>query len=335
MPRPKIEKLQIFLVDDNVDLEAIRQNGSPVYPIETYGRSFSTRDEIIPETTATGYVILYQISDFEQLDKEEFIATLAELFAVNRPNVDIVISIDVNGSTADGRFFDEAFDLANTLQELEPVNLEIVHCIYDDFGREDEDDDEDTDDDDDECDGVCRRCSDSTCENHPRYNLDDDEEPYPRSTRSSGPFTGFRSFVQDEYDEDDDDERPRSRKKKKVKKDYGASRSIKAAKHPKRDVKRHNIVITTKKNFDRDEKIVREFLRDFIPGKAGWVKDYRKEVLDRWMRAFVIKEKVAKRRKEEWQEKQRSKVTKDRVKTVRSITDTITRAYNPFYDPKK
>ena len=86
------------------------------------------------------------------------------------------------------------------------------------------------------------------------------------------------------------------KKGKCKKKFYGSSRVLKSLKNPKKDYKRHGIIVANDKSaLKKDEKILREFLKDFIPGKAGWIKDYREDVLERFMRMYAVSKKTLKK----------------------------------------
>lgn len=86
------------------------------------------------------------------------------------------------------------------------------------------------------------------------------------------------------------------KKKKKKKKKKQLSKFSKLVDDGKKSIKAHNIIVSNKgKDFRHDVKILKNFLKDFIPQKTKWAKRYRNELLSRWMGVFVITPKMAKK----------------------------------------
>ena len=64
---------------------------------------------------------------------------------------------------------------------------------------------------------------------------------------------------------------------------------LKNDKNPKRSYKRHGVIICNdKKSRKNDEAIIKEFLKDFIPGDSEWIKSFRHDILKRWMKMYSI-----------------------------------------------
>lgn len=85
-------------------------------------------------------------------------------------------------------------------------------------------------------------------------------------------------------------------RKSPTKKSYSKSRVIDAAHNPKKSYKRHGVVIyNNKKYMKHDRNIIKEFLKDFIPGNSEWKKAFRKDVLERWMKDYAVSKKRLKR----------------------------------------
>jgi len=169
-------------------------------------------------------------------------------------------------------------------------------------------------------------------ENYPNmvvlYHGDDDDEEDDEETE---PYGGsiFGSITKE------------VKKEKGRSKRYWISSSIRNAKNPKRNIRRHNIIITDKEAYKRDEKVIQEFLKYFLPGKSKWIKGYRREIARRWLSSFVIKEKEARKRRKEFSKKQREQErrskNKKRVKAVNGVVRTVSdlaSGKSPFYDPK-
>ena len=372
-PNESTRIVEVLIVGDGTDLEQADRMGNPVFPIENYGRKISHGDNIEPSPTSDGYMIIYEISDFSEVDKTEFIGKLSEL--LRTPGHEFFdMKINIYGAVSDERFFEQALELRDAVITEDPDNIVLVHCIYpgfsddvdkdsqyrldwddeDDEDEEDEDDEEDDDesidlDDEDEdsveqdVDVYARKILDGIDVNdiiaeirrrNPTYfsdhqSTDDNVDSFFDGyyDDSETPFSFYDGFS----DDDDSDGKKISSVSKKR---YGRSAAVINGKHPKRDIKRHNIIITSKKNHRNDTKIVRNFLRDFMPGKSTWIEDYRTEILNRWMNAFAITEKEAKRRQTEYNRHKKRATTKKRVRTMQSIGQ-IVGTYNPFYDPKK
>jgi hypothetical protein len=110
------------------------------------------------------------------------------------------------------------------------------------------------------------------------------------------------------------------------------SRIFVHADNNKKNIKNHGIIISSsKKDRRKDEEIIKAFLKEFIPGKAPWIKRYRSMVLDRWMRLYVISKKNAKRYKEEISKKRsykNRKIISNHIGKIKRIVEK----YDPFYD---
>ena len=102
----------------------------------------------------------------------------------------------------------------------------------------------------------------------------------------------YEDFDSDYDEEEDDVDYPHIndlKKPKPAKKQYyGQSRVWKNSNHIKRSINRHGVVVSSKDNRKRDIKLIKEFLKDFIPGNQGWKKDFRKELAKRWLDVYCI-----------------------------------------------
>ena len=123
----------------------------------------------------------------------------------------------------------------------------------------------------------------------------------------------------------DDDEHSKKRKKKKRVK-YNTSKVIKASNKPKRSYRRHGIIICKEKNaIKKDKKIIKDFLKDFIPGNSGWKKDLREDLLNRWMRVYVISSKQIHRIQREYTQ---SMKCNKRKAEIQSTIDATRKLFN-------
>lgn len=86
--------------------------------------------------------------------------------------------------------------------------------------------------------------------------------------------------------------RKKSNRRKKIM--YTSSKVIRASSHPKRSYNRHGIIICkNNKAIRKDEEIIKDFLKEFIPGNSSFKKHLRKDMLKRWMSMYVITQKKA------------------------------------------
>ena len=135
----------------------------------------------------------------------------------------------------------------------------------------------------------------------------------------------IEALFSDDYEEEDDEEYdiPFDSFYKKDKPSKTRSRLINDA---KKSIKRHNIIISSSRNArKRDEKVIKEFLKEFLAGKADWIKKYRNEMLHRWMDAFAITEKTARKLK-------RSTNAKANKNKAVHMTKRLLHMHDPFYD---
>lgn len=160
-----------------------------------------------------------------------------------------------------------------------------------------------------------------------------DEEDYIMKFMMNGKLSGNTDDEsEDDGDEDvdlmtmlglSDDSSKGSKKKKKSSKkiSYGASRALRATNNPKKAYKRHGVLVCAKKDaIKRDEKIIKEFLKDFIPGSAEWKKEFRKELLKRWMGVYVISKKKLKHLEKNYRNKAVQKRRNANVERTLSLT---------------
>lgn len=141
-------------------------------------------------------------------------------------------------------------------------------------------------------------------------------QPEPRPV--DDPVPGLNNSLMDyyssiglpDYEDEFDDKKKKKRKKRKNRKDvnYGISKVIKAANSPKKAYRRHGVLVCSEKDAIRkDEKIIKAFLKDFIPGHQEWKKEFRKELSKRWIQVYVITKKQLKRLEKDHQHAQSAK----------------------------
>lgn len=241
------------------------------YEPEKDGTAFSTLDKLSVNKTDDGYSILYKVSDFMKLDQPIFMKNLIKIFMSNLGN-DIIIAasvdydyeelLDTHYDDAAGRRVLELCQLMKGIDESGRYPMFKYTESKNIFDMMDVDMDDDSDDEDDK---------------------DDDDDDLGKyldilGINSKGPNGSF-------LDDIDDD---KNKNKKKSHEYYGRSRVLKNSKNPKRDIHRHGVIIASKSDIAQDKKIIKKFLKDFIPGKSHWKKEFRQDIVKRWMKMYSI-----------------------------------------------
>ena len=273
--------LQLNIIPPVDNLSSIR-NYFPEYS----GKIMSTIREIKVNKIPNGYSIIYNSEDITNMDMDILSNNIIKLFMKNVPNTIINISI-FNYYEIDNE--DEEYDyiemnLVNALLSLENKFMHLPEngSIPFTYTRSKSMD----------------YLATTITENYNDvFNNDEDEDDYYPNTPNMNNY--FESFGLDDHyndsdgDEDDDDDiisllNPNGNKKHK-KKNIQSSKIFYEAKNAKRAYNRHGVIIcTSKKSKERDEKILKEFLKEFFPGDAEWKKNFRKDVLKRWMKMYCI-----------------------------------------------
>lgn len=360
--------LAIAIVEDGLDINTIFEKFPEKRSVLT--DVFSTSDEITPVITEQGFGLSFRVQEFMKIEwVENLVKILSTSFNEQLPGVVLDVQVQLIGEGPDYNP-----ELVNKLKILSAIIRTGGECnnllLHEDDDDDDEDDDWDdpewedmTEDywDDDEVyadesaddDGEGESTDDEDCDDEPEtgdyiyrerptsgaslasrlideedQDEDDEDDPFLRN------LTAFGYSVNPEFDSDKKKNREGRKKKKMDGKSYNRSRVIREAKHAKRSIKRHNIIIASKKSIEKDKKILKQFLEDFMPGKEKWVKEYRKEVLRRWMRSYVIKKGEAKRISQEYEEKRRKSIAKKKVNRVNEIANALINN-SAFYDPTK
>lgn len=319
-------RVKIIVFPADINLSRIEN-----YDESAYGKVFSTLNEIHVNNVNDGYTILYTADLFEQLDTAIFSDNVIEMLTGALPKT--MIDIDINYIYM-GDFSEDCgiaiMKIDDYMSEIENPYVEydespsVAHLI------------DSWDDDTQEFDlTICEECHQSPCtcdvccEDYPDCNCaddDDDDEPCPVCGK---PFCICDDSDEDEEDDDDYYDPIRAfqdvTEGKMKKKYYGRSSVAKKSTKLKKQIKRHGVIISSDKNArKRDEKVIRAFLKDFLPGKERWIKKYREEVLMRWMATYTISKKQAKRLARAHKEKLKSKSGKKKITKEQAMDFTRT-----------
>lgn len=284
------ENLIIYIIPSGIELLNVKHFNPE------NGQVFSNLNEIkVNKMTNSGYSILYTTNDITNMDMNIFGNNVIKLFMKNLPGKNICIQLcylyEVRNNNYE-LYDDIDISVVNAILELENkfinisensqmpftynrsqyMNTIIKNIInnYNDINDDTYDDDDDTMDDFFESLGI-----NSYYDNDDSDYEDDSDDDY-----DDRQFSFLDPYVQGK------------KIKNKHKKDYQESRIFYEAKNAKRSYNRHGVIICNdKKAKERDEKILKEFLKEFFPGDAQWKKDFRRDVLKRWMKMYCVSKK--------------------------------------------
>ena len=295
---------------------AVDLNKEENYDEKIFGTEFSDLDDIRVNQVIGGYSILYNDKLFPQLDTKSFADNILGLFISQIPDGNLTVElyyfhmgdfseecgkalIELDEYIGDSDF---DFDPNERIYYHTTSNMTNILYAYDE--------DTDTFDFSEEVDDgeIC-------CNDYPDCDCDDDDDDIEQA---------FERHLKDT------DGLP-----KKSKKVYGRSRLMKTTKNAKRDIKRHNFLISSDKKAKKyDEKIIKAFLKDFIPGDEKWIKSYRATLLERFMTMFVMSKKMAKAMKNSHKKKSGNNRKLNKNDAVQ-FTKQLFNGYDPFYDPNR
>ena len=288
------------------------------------GKVKSTSERLNVNKADYGYSIIYDDEEFEELTPGSFVASLIKLFSENLPDClpefELLYHYDFDfTSIKDGKVYDEeCFPDNDTLEMLIRINdiMEILsknenskfkyiaknefkELLEEELKRENYTEEYDDEDDEDE----------------------DEIDEIPSVFEAMG----FPEFHR------------KSKHKKKNKEYYEASKILKNNKNPKKMINRHGVIVnTSKKAKKHDEKIIKNFLKDFIPGNAKWKRNLRKELTKRWLNDFMISKKKLKKLEKEVREKKKKKKNKNKTNLLTGIANNLlTKQSDNWFNPNK
>ena len=293
--------LKIHIIPSERNLSAISD-----FDISQDGSNFSDKNSINVNKTSDGYSVIFTDTIFKYLDIKLFVGNLIKIFTSKVPNTIFNISIHYHYTTLESSYdyFDndtarKIYELHGTMmmlisskqmQCLQYSESETLNKMFDDIN---DTEDEMNDGSDDL--KILQHMKPLKSTKSRKFNLQQDEEEYVKNL-----LTKYGALDDSDDDNDDypnyDDEEDDRKIKKSNKKYYGRSRVFSNMKSPKQTIKKHNLLIS-KSNSDikKDIHIIKDFLKDFIPGSARWKKKFRNEILQRWIASYVISKKNMKK----------------------------------------
>lgn len=315
--------LKLVVVPDNHELQELFN-----YDPNKYGSIFSSLDEISVNKVQNEYSILYTDETFKKIDVRKLMPNIYNLFSQNLPGYEVHISLiylyETNSENPlDGMDLDTAYLVMqmdtfmidnddfrpgsrfNFIYERDKLYTEMLYEIRN------------------LNEAVQKQQKEREAAEEKRKM---EEARFKQIIAPDVEVVEPRVTGMEIYPLLDDTIGDYKYKKKsgKKKKHYDSSRVIKAAGNPKKAVKRHGVIVCkNKKAIRRDEKTIKEFLKDFIPGSAGWKKDFRKDLLNRWMGVYVVSKKELRRLEKKHRRYYRKKDNTERNRQILDFTSKM------------
>lgn len=309
------------------------------YDKATDGSIFSSATNINVNKTRYGYSVLYQAHEFTKMKMSTFLASLIKLFSDNLKDSSFKLSIryakeDLKPINVDGIVIYNLATIVRLVSEIDDL------VVLDDYAMDyiesavneiEEDNNDDSQEEqittgDDQLDALLGLTA------APESFADDFD---------GDTFTQLLLGDNNEEDEEEDADDILAAlldndKKKKKKKEYDPSRILKESKNPKKEIKLHGVIINdSKKDVKRDERTIKEFLKDFIPGSAEWKKEFRNDLAKRWLKMYTVDKKQLKELEKQHKKKMNRKKI-NRNKKILNFTDKLFNVpVNNWYDPSR
>ncbi len=302
------------------------------YSKSKVGKVLSTKDELNVNAVQDGFSIIFKDEDIEgELDFNCLISNIIAIFINNISNPNLYISVsylyEIEGNSDDWYFdTDVAISVMKICDTISYVSQSIPKnadynvqyepsisikemmedykaCISENSDGDDEDD---------------------FYQSLGNINVQDKENV----------LSIISDVIGDNSNLSDDSN---DKKKNHKKKEYDSSKSLKTSKKPKKYYKRHGILIAPKSSIKHDEKIIKDFIKDFIPGSAGWKREFRKNLLERWIKSFALSSsQVKKLEKKHKKRMNKLKNVKYNKRTSMDIVNKVlTEPIDQWYNPRR
>ena len=148
-------------------------------------------------------------------------------------------------------------------------------------------------------------------------------------------------YGRDDYDDEDDDDYPHMPKDLL---NYLMNNNAPTAYHSmswhnsnnaKKMIRRHGVIVASKKDISKDERIIKDFLKVFFPGNASWKKEFRADVAKRWVQMFVVTKGQLKRLEKADRKHRRAKDNDERVDKTISFANMLFGSRDHWSDPNR
>ena len=144
------------------------------------------------------------------------------------------------------------------------------------------------------------------------------------------------NYDSEEYDDEEDEDEDGEDEEDSLERIMGTY-GVKTKDKSKKEFHRHGVIVAdSKSDVEKDLKTIKEFLKDFIPGKQSWKKEIRKELAQRWVRLYTVTKKQLKSLEHDARKnvsnKRKSKTTKQALKFTKKL---FTVPIDSWSDPNK
>ena len=232
----------------------------------------------------SSYIIAFKGLDIIQMNSSVILSNIISIFDNNLPDSKIKFHIsttfingvndsNINEVEAVLELHNEFYKQLSSNDTYEYITSNIVKSVYDDYTK-----------------GIMGIYNTNQKEDEEEFDYDEeDDEDLDDKFKGTLELNDYLTdFI---YDKDKHD-KSKKKKKNSHKHYYGISSVIKTAKSPKRSYKRHGVIICKEKNaIKKDKRILREFLKEFIPGNNKWKKSLREDLLNRWIYQYALTNK--------------------------------------------
>ena len=338
-----MNRVTICVIDDQSDTSILKKLPYK----DAYGFLMSNKDKVLVNRVKNGYSIIFKASDFVSSKLDTVWTNIAIMFKKNLPDTDLAFITFPISNTFSVRGVHEAIMMMNRIIEATTSqdNALVEHMHFDGetytkmvatkkikFPSEDkvvEEEEEEFD----PWESLGYRPKNDY---HGRFDDDDYDDAYDE----------YEDEDDDEDDEDDEyksfeayrmpkDFIPDYSDKKKKKKSYAPSRVLKNCKSPKTAYNRHGVMIANKNDIIKDAKMIKSFLKQFIPGNSKWKKDFRDDILGRWIASYVITKKKLNKYQREMKKNERADKIDTARKLIGSAMSMMSRSNDLWNDPNR
>ncbi len=298
---------------------------------EEYGTEFSNSTEIKLNKTKSGYSLLLIDDNLMTFDLQNFVNVIRKIITTSLKDAYCSVSINyVPGKDLTKGVIKTICDLHDIMNDdytsiynIDYVTSSTISILEGLLGDEDDDeyDDEYDDydcnyspewfDEDDENDDIPDWLSEAI-----GPDIDEDEDDEFDVLEMLG---GFGAYSYETHKESTD-------KKNVSKSCIRRSKVLKEANKAKKTTSRHGLLVyDDKSDLKRDRETIKRMLKEFIPGDSAWIREFREEVLERWIRSYCISKKNLKRVKKYYSKQQKKKGDGKKRKTQRtsSLYDSL------------
>ena len=290
----KVKVIIKLIADASLVADVIKKNDDAI----------SDESHINVNQTDDGYLIIYTNDLFGTMDPKHLMYSIVKMFKSRFPKLTV---LDVEFTSAHHPDSDIKPFVRNTLKVVRTTS----HMTFD---------------------GV-EVCFPGIPDEKPKKNIPLTLDVYEH-------YSDPEDYEDDEEEPDEDDEddydlvRDLMKDSRKKRSKYMHSCSWHNSKDAKKMVRRHGVLVASTKDIKRDRKAIREFLDDFLPGSAGWKKEFKDDVCKRWLQMYVI----SKGRLHDLEKDKRRKRQKKNAKHSADIARSVTRQMfqtDRWTDPRK